>query len=58
MTRTGQVKAAKKFLENWTGHGYEKGEPQKFWIDLLTSVFGIDAYIPVGNQPHDFWSGV
>ena len=36
-----QKKAAKKFIENWSGHGYEKGETQKFWIDLLTSVFGV-----------------
>ena len=42
MTQMGQVKAAKKFVENWTGHGYEKGESQKFWIDLLTSVFGVE----------------
>ena len=35
-------KAAKKFIGNWSGHGYEKGETQKFWIDLLTSVFGVD----------------
>ena len=37
-----QKKAAKKFIENWSGHGYEKGETQKFWIDLLTTVFGIE----------------
>ncbi|MBQ4438680.1 hypothetical protein II898_07355, partial [bacterium] len=37
-----QKKAAKKFIENWSGHGYEKGETQKFWIDLLTSVFGAE----------------
>ena len=37
-----QKKAAKKFIENWSGHGYEKGETQKFWIDLLTSVFGVE----------------
>ena len=37
-----QRKAAKKFLGNWSGHGYEKGETQKFWIDLLTTVFGIE----------------
>ncbi len=42
MTRSEQVKAAKKFRDNWSGHGYEKGESQKFWIDLLTSVFGVD----------------
>ena len=37
-----QKKAAKKFIKNWAGHGYEKGETQKFWIDLLTTVFGIE----------------
>ncbi len=41
MTLLEQQKAAKTFVENWTGHGYEKGESQKFWMDLLTSVFGI-----------------
>ena len=41
MTRSEQVKAAKRFKDNWSGHGYEKGESQKFWIDLLTSVFGV-----------------
>lgn len=41
MTQTQQVKAAKKFIENWHDHGYEKGESQKFWIDLLTNVFGV-----------------
>ena len=42
MTQIQQAKAAKKFIENWTGHGYEKGESQKFWIDLLTTVFGVE----------------
>ncbi|WP_294429424.1 DNA methyltransferase [uncultured Treponema sp.] len=41
MTRAEQTKNAKKFAENWLGHGYEKGESQKFWIDLLTCVFGV-----------------
>ena len=41
MTQLEQKKAAKTFVENWTGHGYEKGESQKFWMDLLTSVFGV-----------------
>lgn len=27
--------AAKKFVEDWAGKGYEKGESQKFWIQLL-----------------------
>ena len=36
-----QAKAAKQFVQNWLGHKYEKGEAQKFWIDLLTNVFGV-----------------
>ena len=36
-----RTKDAKKFVKNWLGHGYEKGEAQKFWIDLLTNVFGV-----------------
>ena len=35
MTQTEQKKAAKKFIENWSGKGYEKGEAQKFWLDLV-----------------------
>ena len=42
MNQTQQAKAAKKFIENWIGHGYEKGETQKFWIDLFTTVFGME----------------
>ena len=28
----------KKFIERWQNHGYEKGESQKFWIDLLETL--------------------
>ena len=35
MTQTEQSKAAKKFSEDWKNKGYEKGESQKFWLDLL-----------------------
>ncbi|MBR3439635.1 MAG: methylase, partial [Clostridia bacterium] len=34
-------RAAKQFVENWRGKGYEKGESQKFWIELLEQVFGV-----------------
>ena len=34
--------AAKKFAEYWKDKGYEKGESQKFWIDLLQNVYGIE----------------
>ena len=35
MTQAEQKNAAKKFVENWNGKGYEKGESQKFWLDLV-----------------------
>ena len=28
----------KNFIERWKNHGYEKGESQKFWIDLLETL--------------------
>lgn len=44
MTQTEQSKAAKKFSEDWKDKGYEKGESQKFWLDLLCNVFGIQDF--------------
>ena len=35
--------AAAEFAERWKGRGYERGESQSFWIDLLSNVFGIDT---------------
>ena len=35
--------AAAEFAERWNGRGYERGESQPFWIDLLTNVFGIET---------------
>lgn len=34
-------KSVKDFIRRWTGKGYEKGESQKFWIDLLQNVLGV-----------------
>ena len=34
-------KQAKSFAEYWKDKGYEKGESQKFWIDLLEHVLGV-----------------
>lgn len=42
MNSTKQKLAAKKFVEHWTGKGYEKGESQIFWISLLRDVFGVE----------------
>lgn len=44
MTIIQQQKAAKKFVADWTGKGYEKGESQKFWLDLLCNVFGVQDF--------------
>lgn len=33
--------AAAEFAERWKGRGYEKGESQLFWADLLTNVYGV-----------------
>jgi len=41
MTSAEQRQAAKKFAEQWNGRGYEKGESQLFWIELLTKVYGV-----------------
>ena len=35
--------AAAAFAERWQGRGYERGESQPFWMDLLTNVFGIET---------------
>ena len=41
-TNNTQKKAAKSFVQEWSGKGYEKGETQRFWFDLLHTVFGVD----------------
>lgn len=38
---TTQKQAAKQFVRDWSGRGYEKGETSRFWIALLQNVFGI-----------------
>ena len=35
--------AAAEFAKRWKGRGYEKGESQPFWIDLLINIFGIET---------------
>ena len=35
--------AAAEFAKRWQGRGYERGESQPFWIDLLSNVFGIET---------------
>ena len=48
-------KAAKDFAEYWKGKGYEKGESQKFWLELLDKVYGVENathYIEFEDQVH------
>ena len=33
--------AASEFAKRWMGRGYEKGDSQIFWADLLTNVYGV-----------------
>ena len=40
-TDTKQRQAAKAFVRDWLGKGYEKGETARFWMNLLGRVFGV-----------------
>lgn len=42
-TEKQQAAAAAKFADKWEGKGYEKGESQVFWTELLTEVFGVES---------------
>ena len=41
-TEKQQKAAAIEFAERWAGKGYEKGESQRFWLDLLENVYGVE----------------
>lgn len=42
MTDKQMAAAATAFAARWKGRGYEKGDSQLFWTELLTEVFGIE----------------
>ena len=42
MTDKEQKVAAREFAAKWAGRGYEKGESQKFWLQLLSEVYGVE----------------
>ncbi len=47
------AQAAERFAKRWQGRGYEKGESQTFWLELLTEVFGVNepsTFITFENQ--------
>lgn len=41
LTDKQQSIAAAEFAKRWEGRGYEKGDSQIFWMELLTEVFGV-----------------
>ena len=55
MNEKEQRKAAKEFAARWQGKGYEKGQSQQFWIDLLEHVYGVEdiaGFISFEDQVH------
>ena len=55
MADTQQRAAAKHFAEVWKGRGYEKGDSQKFWLQLLGEVYGVEhpaQFIEFEEQVH------
>lgn len=48
-------RAAKAFADYWKDKGYEKGESQKFWMELLGQVYGVENpshFIEFEDQVH------
>lgn len=55
MAEVKQRSAAKKFIEDWKDKGYEKGESQKFWLQLLREVLEVanpEQFITFEDQVH------
>ena len=55
MTDKEQSQKAKAFAEYWKNKGYEKGQSQQFWIQLLTDVYGVQnssEFIEFEDQVH------
>lgn len=55
MTEKQQRNAAREFAEKWAGRGYEKGESQPFWMQLLSEVYGVEHvadFIKFEDQVH------
>ena len=47
--------AARLFAEKWKDKGYEKGESEKFWLELLQNVLGVSNvfdFIKFEEQVH------
>ncbi|MBR2279455.1 MAG: class I SAM-dependent DNA methyltransferase [Ruminococcus sp.] len=55
MSEQEKKRAAKEFAAFWKDKGYEKGESQKFWMELLGTVYGVDNpshFIEFEDQVH------
>lgn len=55
MNEKEQKQKAKQFAEQWKNKGYEKGESQKFWLQLLSEVLGVEnptTFIEFEDQVH------
>ncbi|MBQ9417796.1 MAG: hypothetical protein IJU19_04365, partial [Bacteroidales bacterium] len=42
-TTTQQQNAAQAFADRWSERGYEKGETQTYWLELLHELLGVDS---------------
>lgn len=54
-TEKQQKAAAAEFVHRWEGRGYEKGESQRFWLDLLGNVYGVEKpteFVEFEDQVH------
>lgn len=55
MTDKEQSQKAKEFSKFWNNKGYEKGQSQQFWLQLLTEVYGVQnpsEFIEFEDQVH------
>lgn len=55
MTQLEQEQSAKQFAEFWKDKGYEKGQSQSFWLQLLKDVLGVEKpteFIEFEDQVH------
>lgn len=55
MTDKEQSQKAKEFAEYWKNKGYEKGQSQTFWLQLLNQVLGIERpeqFVEFEDQVH------
>lgn len=53
MNEVAKRTAAKRFVQDWKNKGYEKGQSQPFWLQLLGEVFGVEhpaQFISFENQ--------